>query len=57
MVVHKGLGDRDKAFHWLREAYKKRATGLVFLPEHPMADGIRSDPRMRQLLSDMGIEN
>ena len=54
--IYMGLGDRDKAFHWLREAYKQRATGLVFLPEHPMVDPIRSDPRMRQLLSDMGIE-
>ena len=54
--IYMGLGDSDNAFHWLREAYKQRATGLVFLPEHPMVDPIRSDPRMKQLLSDMGIE-
>ena len=54
--IHMGLGDRDSTFHWLREAYNQRASSLVLLPEHPMADAIRSDPRMRQLLSDMGFE-
>ena len=51
-----GLGDMESTLQWLREAYNQRSSSLVLVSDHPMADAIRADPRMRQLLSDMGIE-
>jgi hypothetical protein len=50
-LVHAGLRQHDEAFEWLEKAYKVRDVHLVFLAAHdPKWDGLRDDPRFRQLL-------
>ena len=50
-----GLGDRDKAFAWLETAFQERSPHLVTLKVFPGFDGLRSDPRYRDLLERIGL--
>jgi adenylate cyclase len=49
------LGERDPAFQWLQKAYDDRSVQLVYLNVDPRYDGIRSDPRFRQLRDKIGL--
>ncbi len=53
--MYLGLGDKDKAFHYLDAAYQERIDRLVYLNVDPMADPIRSDPRFAQLMAKIGL--
>jgi serine/threonine-protein kinase len=44
------LGDKDKAFALLQTACEARDPGLLMLKLDPALDGVRSDPRYKQLL-------
>jgi TolB-like protein/DNA-binding winged helix-turn-helix (wHTH) protein/Tfp pilus assembly protein PilF len=50
-----GLGDYEKAFAWLEEAYKEQSNGLQFLKVHPFYDPLREDPRFKDLLRRVGL--
>jgi tetratricopeptide (TPR) repeat protein len=54
-VVWTGLGDRDRAFQWLDQAYEEDCEYLVYLPTEPIADPLRGDPRFSQLLQKLGL--
>jgi tetratricopeptide (TPR) repeat protein len=54
-LVWTGLGDRDRAFQWLDQAYEEDCEYLVYLPTEPMADPLRDDPRFAQLLQKLGL--
>ena len=54
-AMYLGLGDKDKAFHYLDAAYQERIDRLVYLNVDPMADPIRSDPRFAQLMAKIGL--
>jgi tetratricopeptide (TPR) repeat protein len=54
-VVWTGLGDRDRAFQWLDQAYDEDCEYLVYLPTEPIADPLRGDPRFSQLLQKLGL--
>jgi tetratricopeptide (TPR) repeat protein len=47
--VYAGLADRDRAFLWLSKAADQRDVALT-LQADPVYDGLRSDPRFRNLL-------
>ena len=47
------LGDEDRAFELLEEAYADRSWELVFLREEPWFDTVRSDPRFVRLQQRM----
>jgi TolB-like protein/Flp pilus assembly protein TadD len=49
------LGDRDRAFYWLEEAYLARVSELVFISQAADCDGLRGDPRFEDLLRRIGI--
>jgi hypothetical protein len=51
-----GLGDYDRAFFWLEEAYKEQSNLLQFLKVHPIFDPIRGDPRFADLVRRVGLD-
>jgi tetratricopeptide (TPR) repeat protein len=53
--VHAGLGDKDGAFDWLEKAFAARAVNLVFINVDPLFDGLRGDPRFRDLIERIGL--
>jgi hypothetical protein len=54
-AIYVGLGDKDRAFHYLNAAYQERVDRLIYLKVEPMADPLRSDPRFAQLLAKVGL--
>jgi eukaryotic-like serine/threonine-protein kinase len=55
--IYSRLGDKDKAFHWLRKAYEDRDDSLVFLRVSPTFDPLRSDPRFEELVRELALPN
>jgi len=50
-IVYAGLKDNDRAIEYLNRAFDDRHPGLVLIRIEPMFDGLRSDPRFKQLVS------
>jgi DNA-binding winged helix-turn-helix (wHTH) protein/tetratricopeptide (TPR) repeat protein len=50
-----GMGDRDRAFEWLRRACDERASLLGALRVWPAFDLLRDDPRFTALLACAGL--
>lgn len=53
--IYIGLGDNDRAFKWLEEAYKDRSEWMIYLNIEPMFDPIRNDPRFSELVKRVGL--
>jgi hypothetical protein len=54
-TTYLALGDRDEAFKWLQKAYEAHSICMVWLKADPRLDLIRSDPRFRVLLRQVGL--
>jgi eukaryotic-like serine/threonine-protein kinase len=54
-VIYAGLGEKDEAFSWLEKAYQDRSWWLVWLKVDPKVDGLRSDPRLPDLMHRVGF--
>lgn len=54
--IYARLGDKERAFVWLEEAYKEHSDHLVFLKVEPIFDGLRSDARFANLLRRVGLD-
>jgi DNA-binding winged helix-turn-helix (wHTH) protein/Flp pilus assembly protein TadD len=54
-VVHAGIGDRAAALSALERAVRERSHWLVWLKRDPRWDDIRSDPRFRALVTQVGL--
>jgi TolB-like protein/Tfp pilus assembly protein PilF len=50
------LGDYDEAFVWFERAYQERSNILQFLKVHPFFDPVRDDPRFKDLLHRVGLD-
>jgi TolB-like protein/Tfp pilus assembly protein PilF len=51
------IGDKDKGFRWLEEAYEERERGMTFVKIDPGVDeDVRADPRYKALLKKMNLE-
>jgi len=51
-----GLDEYDRAFFWLKEAYKEQSNLLQFLKVHPIFDPVRNDPRFADLVRRVGLD-
>jgi TolB-like protein/Flp pilus assembly protein TadD len=54
-IIYLGLGELEQTFSWLDRAFDERAGFLAFIKVEPMFDGVRSDPRFKDLLRRMGL--
>jgi tetratricopeptide (TPR) repeat protein len=55
-VVYSGLGETTQAFIWLDKAVDQRPFWLCWLRLDPRLDGLRPDPRFRDLLRRVGFD-
>ena len=55
-LVYVGMGNKDKAFEWLRRAIDDRQGWVTFIKAEPILDSLRSDPRFEDLLRRMNLE-
>lgn len=53
--VYAGLGEKEKAFEWLRQAYEEHAGQLICIKVDPWIENLRSDPRYKELLKKMKL--
>jgi TolB-like protein/DNA-binding winged helix-turn-helix (wHTH) protein/Tfp pilus assembly protein PilF len=54
-LIYTALGNKDTAFDWLRKAVDERSTFLVYSKWEPRLDPLRSDPRFKQVLKQIGL--
>ena len=53
-IVYEGLGERGRALQWFEKAYSERSMNIWLLPD-PRLDGIRAEPRFREIMRRMGL--
>jgi TolB-like protein/DNA-binding winged helix-turn-helix (wHTH) protein/Flp pilus assembly protein TadD len=53
--VYARLGEKDRAFAWLDQAYENRDFFMTFLQTDPAMDPLRSDPRFAAMLKKVGF--
>jgi hypothetical protein len=55
-VMYAGLGDKNKAFEFLEQAYREKSLDISwFLKSDLRIDNLRSDPRFENLLRRVGV--
>jgi tetratricopeptide (TPR) repeat protein len=54
-IIYIGMGDKDKAFSWLEEAYDKRFATLIYVTVDPIFSVLRSDPRYVSLVQRLNL--
>lgn len=55
--IFAALGEADQAFAWLQKACEERAPGVIWFGVDPTFDGLRPDPRFKQVLRDMNLSS
>ena len=53
--THAALGEKDKAFAELDDAYREHSSWIVWVKVEPKFDNIRSDPRFQDLVRRVGL--
>jgi serine/threonine-protein kinase len=56
-LVHLGVSDLDRAFHWLSRAAEQRDGSVILITAAVEFDPVREDPRFRALLDRMRVAN
>jgi TolB-like protein/Tfp pilus assembly protein PilF len=54
-IIYTGLGEKDQAFKWLRQACEERDGMLVYLKFDPLFKSLRADPRFADLIQCIGL--
>jgi TolB-like protein/Tfp pilus assembly protein PilF len=54
--VYAVAGENAQALDWLERAHAERDGTLVWIKVHPRMDGLRAEPRFRELLSKMRLD-
>jgi tetratricopeptide (TPR) repeat protein len=52
-AIYAGLGEKDRAIHWLSRAFEERDSGMGNLKIDPNWEGLRSNPRFQDLVRRM----
>jgi TolB-like protein/DNA-binding winged helix-turn-helix (wHTH) protein/tetratricopeptide (TPR) repeat protein len=52
-----GMGDKEKAFEYLQEAYSQRSTIMTSLKVEPAFDPLRGDPRFTEMLHRVHLDH
>ncbi|MFC2168598.1 hypothetical protein ACFLRW_06385, partial [Acidobacteriota bacterium] len=55
-IIYFVFGDVDQGFLFLEKAYEERYSELRFIKIEPEFDNIRSDPRYKEILRKMNLE-
>lgn len=59
--IYSGMKEYDLAFHYLNKTYEQRmgiaCLGMIFCIRYPMLQELKSDPRFKELLQKMRLEN
>ena len=55
-MAYAKIGEKDKAFEWLEEAYQVRSRFVTTIGVEPAFDSLRSDPRFDELLKKVGLK-
>jgi len=50
------LGENDQGFKWMEKAYEERGFWLTFIKVSHAYDSVRQDPRFKELLKKMNLE-
>jgi TolB-like protein/tetratricopeptide (TPR) repeat protein len=53
--IYAALGENEKAFRWLEQAYKERATMMPMASIDPLFNPLRTDSRFQRLLRRVGL--
>ena len=53
--IHIGLGEDERAMEHLEKSYEEHSHWLIYLHIDPSMDGLRGDPRFRDLLRRVGL--
>jgi tetratricopeptide (TPR) repeat protein len=53
--VYARLGDFERAFEWLDEAFRTRSSTVLWLPVDPRVDPLRRDPRFARYIKQLGL--
>ena len=53
--MYAALGEVDRAFKVVENAYRRRDGGLILLNADPRFDSLKSDPRFQQMLQRIGL--
>ena len=56
VLTYSGLADREQTLIWLEQAYKEQSLILLYLRVHPIFDSLRGDPRFKDLLHRVGLD-
>jgi len=56
MLLHVGLGEKDKALDWLEKCYEEQDGYCWGLKVYPGFDPLRTEPRFQALLKRAGLD-
>ena len=56
-LIHSGLSDVERLFHWLDRAFDERDGSLILITAAVEFDPVREDARFKALLERMGLEH
>ncbi|TET69186.1 MAG: tetratricopeptide repeat protein, partial [Candidatus Aminicenantes bacterium] len=56
-LLNLALGEQDQCFEWLQKAFKEKDQWLCYLKVDPLVDSARQDPRLKELLQKMKLED
>jgi hypothetical protein len=54
-LIYLGLGNTDSAIDWLNRACDEGSHWIIFLNTDPIFDGLRDNPRFKDLLVKTGL--